>query len=593
VSFSQIVGTPVQISLDFVNVDAAPPPSPHPLGGSAGTLIRALLLAQLPPASQTALSQLLSTPLDQLFDTMWTQLQPTAQSMVQQAVQSAQSNAYNINATLPSSGTLSAQVSGLSPALMSLMPPGTNAQQLTLQYSVPGFQVSFSETTSGIWGSWADPSYNLSFDGVIEIAVAVPTSTLVPIAAVANFLTENMQASAGNFFAVLIGIEDTISDWLSGRPTGTGSSLQNQIIGINVPALQQLFGEMSSGFATAAGFGFLQLGVQINTSPPAGTPQGNTVEFDLTHAFDPGPTVRNALIVAGPSLTSAEIGASSPEVNAGGTLGVTGAYFPAGQATSLSITWTDTTSGNVVESEVQWGAAPGSNPPPANPADVKITRHGAYDNTNDFTASSLAPGSAYAFRVRDYDVADFIATDWGPWAVLSTMATDQVQLVLDYNNETVGYATLLSNGSFTATATVPGSVPPGTYQLAALLGGQQMASTTVTVIASGQAPAAKLQVYNTVTGTAFTGTPSVEAGYSVTLRGLYFNLGAVNLFIDSPAGQSLGTANAVPNPALPASGMFIYATPPWPNNVIGVHSIVAQQGALQASVLVSGQNQPQ
>jgi hypothetical protein len=362
---SDIQDTPVQITLFFVNADSPPPPQPHPLGGAAGTIIRTILLAQLPQSAADALNQLLSTPLDQIFDQAWNQLQGTAQNMAQRAVQSAQPNAYNVSAAFPSKGTLSAAVGNVSPGLLDTLPPGTPAMQLTFSYSLPGVNLSFSETTSGIFGSWADPSYNLTFDAEIEIAIAVPNDTTIPLGAKAEFLAQNMQASAGNFFAVLIGIEDIISQWLSNQPIGsTGSRLQDQIIGINVPQLQQLFGELSSGFAAAAGFGFLQLGGQINTNPPPQTPPGNTVEFDLTHPFDAGPVVANALAPGVPSLFPPQIGTSAPEVNAGSQLGVNGTNFPAAQSNQLAITWTDTTSGNVAQSEAQWGLVPNGQPPP-------------------------------------------------------------------------------------------------------------------------------------------------------------------------------------------------------------------------------------
>jgi hypothetical protein len=587
-SSSEIQGTPAQIMLFFVNAGSPPPPSAHPLGGAAGTIIRAVLLQQLPTAAGEALNQLLSTPLDQTFDQAWSQMQSTAQSMVQQAVLGAAPNAYNISVASPSQGTLSASVGNLSPGMLDTLPPGTIGMQLTLTYSLPGFGVSFSETTSGIFGSWADPSYNLTFDGVIEISIGVPNDSFIPLGAKAEFLTTNMQASAGNFFAVVIGVEDIISEWFNNQPVGgSGSSLQDQIIGINIPQLQQLFSELSSGFATAATFGFVQLGVQINTNPPPQTPPGNTVEFDLTHPFDPGPVVTNALSPLLPSLFPPQIGTSAPEVDAGGQLGVTGNFFPAAQSSQLEITWTDTTSGSVTQSEVQWGPVPNGQAPPPQPIDKLIPRHGSFDNANNFTTpKGLTPNASYAFRVRDYDVSSLIATDWSSWLVLTTQPTDQVQLVLSFNNTVIGFGTLQTDGTFSTTVIVPPSVPAGNYLLTAVLSGQTMAQTPITVVAENQPLAPVLQIVDPNTGIAYTSAAIVVGTLPVTTRGMNFSPGPVDFFVDTISGKSLGAATADQN------GAFT-VTLTWPTAVTGPHNILAQQGILQATAAVFGENVPQ
>jgi hypothetical protein len=573
-SYSDINGTPLLIELYFVNRDSAPPPSAHSLAIVQGALPQ----LQLPPSAQNALT----TPLDQFFDDSWKQLQGIAQSMVQQAVQGAQPNAYNIQVSLPAGGSLRAQVGNVSPGMLDTLPPGTPAAQLTLVYSVPGFSVSFNETTSGIFGSWADPSYKLTFDGAIEITIAVPNNPLIPLGAKAQFITTNMQAGAGNFFGMLIGIEDIISNYISQRPQGSGSSLQDQIVPINIPAIQQLVGEMSAGFATAARFGFTQLGVQINGNPPAGAAPGNTVEFDLTHLFDLAPVVSNRVRTA-PSFFSPQIGTSVPQVNAGGTLGITGSYFPSAQAGQLAITWNDTTSGNVVQSEIQWGVAPGGQPP-STPVDVMISRSGAYDNQNNFTAKGLAANTAYAFRVRDFDVADFIATRWSEWDPLTTTGSDQVQLLLSYQNQVLGNATLQSDGSFSTTVTIPASVPAGTYQISAVSGGRTLAQTPITVVAKGKALAPVLQTINPNSGIANTLTPVIEAGNAELLRGANFNPGLVVLSIET-TDVSLGLAIA-------DSGGAFSATIHWPLNLQGQYNLLAQQGLLQATAPVYGENPP-
>ena len=619
-SNSYVITTPVQITLFWQDVDAGSL-SPHPLGGVAGTIFRAILLQQLQqapppgPAEAAELTNFLSSPLKTFFDNAWTQMLGSVSSMLQKAVLGAAPNAYGFNSSIPQIGTsLSAYTSDLSTSILNLLPPGTAGTQLALAYSLPGFSVSFKETTSGLFGSWADPSYNLTFDAEIDVFIGVPDDILVPLAALAEFNTTNMQAGAGNFFAVVIAIEDLIPEWLgavlgaalggaiySGLGAiaggiggasitggGTGSTPQNQSVPIPNNQLQVLLGNLSL-FASARQFGFTELGIQINLAPLAGTPQGPTVEFDLTHLFDPGPVVTNALLPPVLSLFPPQISTSSPEVNAGGQVGAAGNSFPPAQASQLKITWTDTTSGSVSQSEVQWGLAPNGKVPPPQPFPaVFITRHGSYDNGNYFTAKPLLPNTWYAFQVRDYDIFNQAATDWSAWLPLQTQATDQVQLVLNYNNMVVGFGTLTSDGSFSTTIMVPLSVPPGNYVLTAVLSGQSMAQTPITVLAEGQPLSPVLQVVDPNTLIPYPTPTGVVGDSLVTTHGENFNPGFVNLFIDAINGTSLGSATVLPN-----QNTFTQPVT-WPLGVIGLHSIVAQQGALPLALVgVYAQNPPQ
>ncbi|HEY5242919.1 MAG TPA: hypothetical protein VIJ22_15675, partial [Polyangiaceae bacterium] len=123
-------------------------------------------------------------------------------------------------------------------------------------------------------------------------------------------------------------------------------------------------------------------------------------------------------------------------------------------------------------------------------------------------------------------------------------ATDQIELVLDYQNTVVGFATLQTDGTFSTTVVVPGSVPPGTYVMWAVLGGQQMAQAALTVVAANAALQPTLQVVDPDTGIPFTGAAIAIDTEDLPLLGTNYNPGPVNLFVDSPAGTSLGTATA-------------------------------------------------
>ena len=467
-----------------------------------------------------------------------------------------------------------------------MLPIGSTGAQLTLSYLVPGVSVDFSETTGGIWGSWADPTYHLTFDGELEIDVAVPDQTTIPLAVRALFHARNLQASTGNFFALLIDIEDSIWDLFTGQP-GPSGSLADQNTVRSIPALQQLFAELSAGFALAAQLGFVQLGVQINTNPPAGTPPGPTVEFDLTHPFEPASVISNALAPPSQSLFPPVIGTGAPEVNADGQLVVNGSYFPAAQASALQITWTDTTPGFVAELEVQWGQVASGQTVPASPNQAKITRHGQYDGLNTFktpTSMMLSSNTPYAFRVRDYDVTDFIAMDWSVWTVFTTAATDQIQLTLEPGSIFIGTAALQSDGTFWTTVTVPATVAPGSYELWAALAGQQMAETPIVIKAAGTSLDPVLQIIDPTTGIPFSAAAIVVGTSSVNVRGLNFPAGTVDLFVDSAGGTLLG---AVPI-LLPGTPFMASVT--WPYGVTGPHTVLAREGVLDASAPVYGEN---
>ena len=375
-SFS-IQGTPVQINLLFVPLDGAAPLSPHLLGAPSEALLLDLILGLLPQDAATALGQLLSSPVDQYFDQAWAGLQVSAQGRVNEAIQSAISNAYNVSTSLPAKGSLVADVGGLSAVMQETIPVGACGTQLTFQYLLPGVQVSFSETTGGIWGSWADPNYNLTFDLALEIAVAVPAKAATSFGTKAQLLVTNMQAGPRNLYALIGGLEDLIGAFLTGQPGGQGAALSDRIIGIYIAQLAQLFTPLSMGFAVASSNGFTDLSVMVNTNPapdtlPDGVTPGNQVEFDLQVPFVALPPPVSAYKTGSIPLTPA-IETSAPEVSAAASLGVQGTGFPPAQATQLSITWDDVQyvphrgdplPGSIVESEVQWGVATGGASPP-------------------------------------------------------------------------------------------------------------------------------------------------------------------------------------------------------------------------------------
>jgi hypothetical protein len=590
-------------SLFWVDADGGtPPPTSHELVG----LTEAALLTKLPANVATSVQTLLGTPLDTLFDEAWSGSQATAQSYIEQAVQAANSEAYGTTVHLPGQGTLRAAIGPVSPALSRWLPPGTTAKQLTLGYFVPGIQFSYSVHDGfafGIFnfgGNWTDPTYNGSFDGEVEVDIAVPSDPTVPLVINAQFNATNISGGPSNLFAVLNVPTTVLGDLITFQQLPSGQ-IPDQTVPVTVPNLPQLIDQLSNGFSLAASMGFTQLDVQINTSPGRPAPPGNTVEFDLTHPADPGPQVSAGPL---PSLFHPQLGLSAPVVPAGGTVDVTGAYFPAGAATQIPIRWTDTTSGPVTASDVQYGASPAVGVPPPNPQSEHIDRSQAGAT---YTATGLTPNTVYGFLVRDLDVFGLSATAWsvpaspspppnppwsGIWTFLQTQATDQVELVLSAGPSTLGSVTLTNNGTFFASGLqVPGSVPPGSYTISAQLFGQELASALIQVIGSGETPPPVLQTLDPNTGQAYNGMLLVTPGIQVSLRGLDFTPGPVTLWVDAVgSGTKLETVNATP---IANNGAGFSTTIFWPYVAVGPHNIIAVQGAQQPSAPVFSEAAPQ
>ncbi len=345
--FVQIQGTPLLFMLNYRDVDSTTGPQDHPVVG----FLQALIVAKLPATVASMVMPVLTTPLDTLLNNLWSSpaVQTTAQNTIESAILKTQSNAYGFNINLPQSGTLNALVQNTFnvPSLTAPWPPGMTGVQLTLDLLIPGIEVTFNTTTSGPFGSWADPSWSLQFDGTVQISIGVPQSPQVPLTVFVAFLTANGKAGPGNVFADLSVVINAIGDFFSGQPQASGQ-VPDQFIPIVNAAVTTLINQLSGAFAAAANFGFLTLEADVEMPPASNVvPAGNTVVFRLFHTKDPAPMVVNALAPPAQSLLHPIIGTSAPTVDAGGQLGVTGSNFTPSPMNQLSITWTDTTSGVV------------------------------------------------------------------------------------------------------------------------------------------------------------------------------------------------------------------------------------------------------
>jgi hypothetical protein len=137
----------------------------------------------------------------------------------------------------------------------------------------------------------------------------------------------------------------------------------------------------------------------------------------------------------------------------------------------------------------------------------------------------------------------------------------------------------LEGNGFTTTVVIPPNVPPGTYMVSAVLSGQTITQSPITVVAANAVLAPILQIINSATGIAYSGPGFVAGNFPVPMQGFNFHAGPVDIFIDVTTGTKLASATAN------SEGIF-KAAPIWPTSVTGDHSIVAQQGIEQATAAV-------
>jgi hypothetical protein len=264
----------------------------------------------------------------------------------------------------------------------------------------------------------------------------------------------------------------------------------------------------------------------------------------------------------GPSLIHAVLGTNVTQVKPGGSVTVTGGNFPPDRATRIQISWTDSSSPALNESDIQWGTE-GTN----FPSSTTKSRQ-ANDGQNNFIASGLKPGTSYRFRVRDCD--KLTCSQWtDPPVTITTQASNQVTLLIDFDSKSnsVGSVVLGGSDSFSTMIVVPANAPAGNLKIWAELAGSEVASTTITVLAAGQVTQTTLAIIQPATG-AVLQSPAIEATFPLTVRGEGFQPGDVLISIDG--NQNLG------NLVVDSSGIFI-GTFTWPTGFNGNHMVKALQ----------------
>ncbi|HUO38278.1 MAG TPA: hypothetical protein VMU34_10730 [Mycobacterium sp.] len=516
-----------------------------------------------------ALDPLLADTLGDEFNTAW---QNAKASTIQSAIQSIEAQAKQAGTPI-SNPVLTAPDEGPVTATVDTVQTGNESVPwLSLAYQLNGWKLTFDAVTAG--ANWLD-----TFDVTLTLATPVPelpfgfAPTQSIMGSNAQFGPNNAAASfdagADNFFT---GVWNQISggmyksDYDYTKQAILNETDAPQSFSIKNPLADALTQLNKEGPQVVAA-GFTQFAVSIDN--------GNQLTATLTHPLDPGPVLQDATNPPGGiELNVAALAASNSVVPPGGTLHVTGTRFPLPSSTQLYLQWPNSATGTTqsdLSSELMVTPKGGSpqfqNVSPATgpvPPGIVYT----------YTATGLTPGVEYSFVARCRDTAA-----WSLWSqqplTLTTGSSDTVQLMLRagsaFQPVQVGTATLAaSSGDWSSQVVIPTTTPPGSYVLAAELGGETLATLNLTV----GAVTAHLDIIDPATNQVIS-DPVVLNGASFTVRGEAFpNNAKVALTIN---GQQVAQPTAI-------NGQFIQ-TLTSPANLAGNLTVTASGGGDTASTM--------
>jgi hypothetical protein len=560
-----INGTPLGVQFSYYP-DPTGPPTVNPITSVPGLTI--------PPA----LLPFLQLPLSQVLNDAWSKNTDSSGQTLRDRTTTQVTSLINSN--LPSGATASS---------LNLMTTGTlqaavSSNTIYLSYQLLGNSVAvkLDETFSFIITETIELDWTLTFDIELLIALNIPNQP-GPIPITAQMQVENAQLNATNTAAKVADALASFVDFITFgninligdvETTVDSQSYTAPDLGDLTPAIS----ELSVIWIGAQEYGFTKL---------VGLIQGNQLILQFEHPLDSGPVVYglvNGEPIGVPSLIGPSISLSALEVDVGQTLVVNGTNFPV--PTSISIGWTDTTSGTVVESLVNWFPGPSPpvlNPPvPATASTEIITRTSASDGRNQYTAYSLEQNTTYYFRVADKDL--LTQTPYGAFAPFTTgSGSDIVEIYIQPQaggpQTLIGNGTLTSSPNFSATVTIP-TETPGWYNIIAVPAGGQSAQASILINAAGTGPTPIIQA----------SPPYVTIGNSIDITFSGFPAGTVTVYIDSltPSTDILGTTTS-PGPALFGPVMFT-----WPDGAVGQYNVYAQgvSGPASAPVTILGEFPP-
>lgn len=570
--YTDIVGRPLQVDLRYVPaVGGRPPPASHLLGGPSGSLLRAGIKGRLDDKQKAALDRVLTEPLDQVFHTLWVNQRASMAQQITQAVSDAESTAYDIVARVPERGTLRAQVheyGTYSEAFEGVVPAGVPTTQLSLVYDVPGVRVTFEAAVDVL----PDPGMKLTFDLRLGLYLAVPSEPQYEIQALADVHMLNTDLSSGSLYSgILIGLRNLYLAAMQ-RPFVPPGEPITPLPLSDLAGLEDQLGFLSEAFDMAGRFGFGDLTVDIE---PTDGPDAS-VQFTLTHPFDPAPNVHHGSQADDVFVPLTRWATDATRIPAGGQVTFSGTAFVAQPPDEIHLTWNDTTSGRIAQTEIQWGPAGPDGTPPADPNTTNLPRE-PYDGVT-FRPTELAADTEYAFRVRHHDIPGLIATDWSPWVQARTGISNAVQIVLDDPAGTVVAETTVDrSGNISGTITIPADLPPGPYALWATMSGSRIAQAdpAIEVLPAADPTPPSVVVYSSAGVPFQPGLDRFVHGSPIDVRGANFRPGPVELSVDEPGGIQIDTAQA------DAAGSW-QVRPEWRGG-IGHHRVVAVQGDRQAT----------
>jgi hypothetical protein len=416
--------------------------------------------------------------------------------------------------------------------------------------------------------------------------VITPTGATSTLVSEFQFLKDYQSAfvSLGNFFT-----------GGSYSPSGEspGASLQgaaSQVSNISLAAnpFISVATSISQVEVAAQTFGFLHCRASTDPNNPQ-TP----LTLVMTHPPDVKPFAYDLSTMGGPGqpwFSQYFISTNRGQATPGGQLGVSGSGFPSLQ--QMGIGWTDTCSGFVTGSDVEWG--------PEGEAPNPLTHLPASTNFQfrPFAPVSIFPvhlpqgppsAGSYVFRVRNSDddpTTPLTTTPFSDWVTVFSVGS--VDLLLSYpssgstvppppgpqpaNGRVVGTASVLSDGTFSTTITIPPDALPGTATLCAQVNGQSVFCIPITIVSKIQP---LLRLLDPVTS--IPESTEVYAGHLVTVAGEGFTPPpsgspglTVNLYIDQVTGTSQWHG------LVGADGTFQVKKLQWPSALTaGPHTLIA------------------
>jgi hypothetical protein len=471
------------------------------------------------------LDQLTTTALGKIIDAQWAQDKADAQKQAVTFIGKNHPSVSNVAVNLTDPGPVTATVT---PAAT----PGGDGE-LTLEFTLKGCELTLDDPALV---NWADV-----FDVIVTLTTPVP---VLPFGFVPALTAEgsNAEVSPNNLLAAAAEWGDNfltgIWNFLSGGNYVSDVELAEEGLEIETDAalpapssaIEGVLNQLNSAGPDVLVTGFTQFAFSIEN--------GNTLTGTLTHPLDPGPQVIDVThpeAGGGINFMLPELSASESVVPPGGPFNAAGKYFPWASSGQLYLEWLNTTSGAAESSEILVAGGGSSK-------QDTIQAGSGFTGQYIYTATGLQPNVEYTFTARCSDQAA-----WSLWSDPLKLTTSQGDLVLlmleppvgsPYGIQQIGAADLAGGSSdWACAAVIPASAPDGTYTLAAVLNGQTLATTQITV----GAVTANIAVIDPSDNQVIT-NPMVMADTAFTVRGEAFPHGPVILTI---AGQPAGTATAV------------------------------------------------